>query len=44
MYGNNEVVEIKQGSAFPKLLTGQILFDVKSAGVNPIDWKSFLTE
>src|ERR687889_2312717 len=38
-YGNtSEVIEIRQTST-PNLSAGNVLVEVKAAGINPIDWK-----
>jgi alcohol dehydrogenase len=38
-YGGSDVIEINQTTAIPNLAAGNILVEVKAAGINPIDWK-----
>jgi alcohol dehydrogenase len=38
-YGSSEVVQINQSTPEPTLSSGKVLVSIKSAGVNPVDWK-----
>jgi alcohol dehydrogenase len=38
-YGGSEVIEINQNTPEPTLSSGKVLVSIKSAGVNPADWK-----
>ena len=38
-YGGSEVIEINQNTPEPTLSSGKVLVSIKSAGVNPVDWK-----
>lgn len=38
-YGDSEVIEINQNTPEPTLSSGKVLVSIKSAGVNPVDWK-----
>ena len=38
-YGGREVIEINQNTPEPTLSSGKVLVSVKSASVNPADWK-----
>lgn len=38
-YGGSEVIEINQITPMPTLNAGNVLVEVKAAGINPIDWK-----
>jgi alcohol dehydrogenase len=38
-YGGSDVIEINQTTKVPNLAPGNILVEVKAAGINPIDWK-----
>lgn len=39
MYGGSDVVEINQMTPMPTLAAGNVLVEIKAAGINPIDWK-----
>jgi NADPH:quinone reductase-like Zn-dependent oxidoreductase len=38
-YGGSDVIEINQTTPTPTLAAGNVLVEIKSAGINPIDWK-----
>ena len=38
-YGGSEVIDINQNTPEPTLSSGKVLVSIKSAGVNPVDWK-----
>ena len=38
-YGGSDVIEINQNTPEPTLSSGKVLVSIKSAGVNPADWK-----
>ena len=38
-YGDSEVIEINHNTPEPTLSSGKVLVSIKSAGVNPVDWK-----
>ena len=38
-YGGSDVVEISQTTSTPNLAAGNVLVEIKAAGINPIDWK-----
>ena len=38
-YGGSDVVEINQTTPTPTLAAGNVLVEIKAAGINPIDWK-----
>jgi alcohol dehydrogenase len=38
-YGGSDVIEINQTTATPTLAEGNVLVEIKAAGINPIDWK-----
>jgi NADPH:quinone reductase-like Zn-dependent oxidoreductase len=38
-YGGKEVVEINENAPMPQLSVGQVLVEVRAAGINPVDWK-----
>jgi alcohol dehydrogenase len=38
-YGGSDVIEVKNSASAPNPSSGKILVNVKSAGVNPADWK-----
>jgi NADPH:quinone reductase-like Zn-dependent oxidoreductase len=38
-YGGSEIVQINQNTPEPALSSGKVLVSIKSAGVNPADWK-----
>ncbi len=38
-YGGSDVIEINQTTSIPNLAAGDILVEIKAAGINPIDWK-----
>ncbi len=38
-YGGSDVIEINQTTPTPSLAAGNVLVEVKAAGINPIDWK-----
>lgn len=38
-YGGSEVIEINQNTPEPTLSSGKVLVSIKSAGINPADWK-----
>jgi alcohol dehydrogenase len=38
-YGGSEVIEINQNTPEPTLSSGKVLVSIKSASVNPVDWK-----
>jgi alcohol dehydrogenase len=38
-YGGSEAIEINQNTPEPTLSSGKVLVSIKSAGVNPVDWK-----
>src|SRR3989344_1469278 len=38
-YGDNSVVALNEKATKPKVSAGEILVEVSSAGVNPVDWK-----
>lgn len=38
-YGGSEVIEINQNTPEPTVSAGEVLINVKAAGVNPADWK-----
>jgi alcohol dehydrogenase len=38
-YGGSDVIEINQTTSTPNLAAGDVLVEIKAAGINPIDWK-----
>lgn len=38
-YGGSDVIEINQITPMPILNAGNVLVEIKAAGINPIDWK-----
>ena len=38
-YGGSDVIEINQITPMPTLNAGNVLVEIKAAGINPIDWK-----
>jgi alcohol dehydrogenase len=38
-YGGSDVIEINQTTPTPTLAAGNVLVEIKAAGINPIDWK-----
>src|SRR5207249_10035124 len=38
-YGGSDVIEINQATPTPALTAGNVLVEIKAAGINPIDWK-----
>ncbi|MFZ0326053.1 MAG: NADP-dependent oxidoreductase [Nitrososphaeraceae archaeon] len=38
-YGGSEVIDINQNTPEPTLSSGKVLVSIKSAGINPADWK-----
>jgi alcohol dehydrogenase len=38
-YGGSDVIEINQTTPTPNLAAGDVLVEIKAAGINPIDWK-----
>src|ERR1051325_2501073 len=38
-YGGSDVIEINQTTSTPNLPAGDVLVEIKVAGINPIDWK-----
>ena len=38
-YGGSDVIEINQTTSTPNLTAGNVLVEIKAAGINPIDWK-----
>jgi NADPH:quinone reductase-like Zn-dependent oxidoreductase len=38
-YGGSDVIEINQTTPIPTLTAGNVLVEIKAAGINPIDWK-----
>jgi alcohol dehydrogenase len=38
-YGGSGVIEINQTTSTPNLAAGDVLVEIKAAGINPIDWK-----
>jgi alcohol dehydrogenase len=38
-YGGSDVIEINQTTSTPNLAAGNVLVEIKAAGINPIDWK-----
>jgi NADPH:quinone reductase-like Zn-dependent oxidoreductase len=38
-YGGIDVIEINQTTPTPTLTAGNVLVEIKAAGINPIDWK-----
>jgi alcohol dehydrogenase len=38
-YGGSEVIEINQNTPESTLSSGKVLVSIKSAGINPVDWK-----
>jgi NADPH:quinone reductase-like Zn-dependent oxidoreductase len=38
-YGGNDVIEVNDATSVPNPSSGKILVNVKSCGVNPVDWK-----
>lgn len=38
-YGSSDVMDINQTTPTPNLTTGNVLVEIKAAGINPIDWK-----
>lgn len=38
-YGGIEVLEVNQNALEPKAKSGQVLVEVRAAGINPVDWK-----
>lgn len=38
-YGGSNVIEINQTTPTPTLTAGNVLVEIKAAGINPIDWK-----
>jgi alcohol dehydrogenase len=38
-YGSSDVIEINQTTPTPTLTEGNVLVEIKAAGINPIDWK-----
>ncbi len=38
-YGGSDVIEINQATSTPNLAAGNVLVEIKAAGINPIDWK-----
>ena len=38
-YGGSEVIDINHNTPEPTLSSGKVLVSIKSAGVNPADWK-----
>ena len=38
-YGGSDVIEINQMTPTPTLVAGNVLVEIKGAGINPIDWK-----
>jgi NADPH:quinone reductase-like Zn-dependent oxidoreductase len=38
-YGGSDVIEINQTTSTPNLAAGNVLVEIKAAGINPVDWK-----
>jgi alcohol dehydrogenase len=38
-YGGSDVIEINRMTSTPNLAAGDVLVEIKAAGINPIDWK-----
>jgi NADPH:quinone reductase-like Zn-dependent oxidoreductase len=38
-YGGSDVIEINRMTSTPTLAAGNVLVEIKAAGINPIDWK-----
>lgn len=38
-YGGSDVMDINQTTPTPTLAAGNVLVEIKAAGINPIDWK-----
>lgn len=38
-YGGSDVIEVNQTTPMPTLNAGNVLVEIKAAGINPIDWK-----
>ena len=38
-YGGSDVIEISQPTSTPNLAAGNVLVEIKAAGINPVDWK-----
>jgi alcohol dehydrogenase len=38
-YGASDIIEINQTTPTPNLAAGNVLVEIKAAGINPIDWK-----
>ncbi len=38
-YGSSDVIESNQNTSEPTLSSGKVLVSVKTASVNPVDWK-----